>query len=521
MKQRMVRKYVLGFLACMLAAGSISVLPAQAGASNIVVDKSSFESTLDTSLWNNPDNDILVENGTLVFPKESTSTTALIVKASAKKNKYQTELASAEATMNLTKVPANQTFALALGLSSLEAEMGEPGNVEIQFTNNGGLKAGIVVYDDGGEAVTLVSPTSCGSAANVKVKAAISAEQVLTVSLNGKQIVSKELPVSGEGRIGFLQTGSCEVTISDVRIVTHEYDRPENCNVYEDFEKESLNKNVLTSKMFTAATGYDPMRTLIDEIDGNRAFRFQNSGATYIGSTYQYSNFELTFDVVYLQREPIMNEEGDVVCPMSGNFCVSFGDEAADYTSWGYLTSTDLLVFDKSSNVNSKNTGVKGSASEKGYPIYDPECDKKFSVRVSMIDSVVTVGVKWIEEEKFTEILRYQVSERTPTGYVHIWTTSAPVNFAIDNLSIVNKDQDPNLIEVEFASAKLVKPDDFDYQPLEYVYAPETDEEEQKGFNKYLLIPIVAGVCVVALAVTAVVTKKRKKGNTDAEKETQ
>lgn len=520
MKQRMSRKYLLGLLACVLTAGSISVLPVQAGASSLVVDKSSFESTLDTSLWNNQDNDILIENGILVFPKESTSTTSLIVKASAKKNQYQSELVSAEATMNLSGIPADQTFALAMGLSSLESEMGEAGNVEIQFTNNGGLKAGVVAYDDEEEAITLADPVSVGSASNVKVKAVITSEQVLTVSLNGKQIANKTLPVSGEGRVGFLQTGSCEVQLTDVRIVTHEYNRPENCNVYEDFEKESINKNTLTSKMFTAATGYDPMRTLIEDMDGNRVFRFENSGASYLGSMYQYSNFELTFDVVYLLREPILNEEGDMLCPMSGNFCVSFGDEAADYASWGYLTSTDLLVFDKSSNVNSKNTGHKGSASEKGYPIYSPDCDKPFSVRVSMIDSVVTVGVKWIEEENFTEILKYQVSEKTPTGYVHIWTTSAPANFAIDNLSIVNKDQDPNLIEVDFASAKLVKPDDFDYQPLEYVYAPETDREET-GFNKYLLIPIVAGACAVVLTATVVITKRRKKVDTDAEKEIQ
>ena len=517
MKQRKIIKYISGFLGCVLLAGGISVLPAQAGASNIVVDSSSFETTLDNSLWNSADNDVLVENSVLVFPKESTDTTSLIAKTNAKNSEYSDELVSAEATMNLKGIPNEETFVFALGLASLEAEMEEPGNVEIHFTNNEGVKASVVVYDLEGEKMVMVEPVSCGAGESVKVKATISSERVLNVSINGKPICNAELPVSGEGRVGFLQTGSCEVKVMDVRIVTHEYDRPENCDIYEDFENAAINKNLLTSKVVIASSGYVEQGAFIDEIDGNRAFRFKNSGVTYLGTLYQYSNFELTFDMVYLQRTAVKDEEGNVISPANANFAISFGDEAADYKGYGYNTSTDLLIFEKGSGVRSLNTGVSGSAKDKGYPICASDCNKKFSVRVSMIDSVVTVGVKWIEETEFTEILRYQVSERTPLGYVHLWTTSAPANFAIDNLSIVNKDEDANLIEVEYESAQLQKPEDFDYEPLQYMYEEKVSKGE-KEFNPYLFIPIVGILCVVVFATTFVITKRRRGGDTDAKK---
>lgn len=486
------------------------VLPAQAGASNIVVDNSSFREKLDTSVWNNPADDVMAENGVLVFPKESTESTALITKTNAKKISYGNELVSAQATMNLSGVPSGETFALALGLSSLESELEEDGNIEVRFTNQGGMKVSLVVMEDVEENV-LVQPVSCGSAGKVTVSAVISSDSVMKLSVNGKQLYNAKLPVTGEGRVGFLQSGSCQVKVTDVKIITHEYDRPENCDIYEDFEGESINRNLLTAKMINVSTGYEHSRMLIEEMNGNRVWRWDHSGHAYLGTMYQYSNFEMTFDVVYLQRTTERAEDGTVIIPQNANFAVSYGDEASDYGSgtYGYLTSTDMLLFGTGSTISSFRTDHSESAKDKGYPFYATDCNKNFTVRVSMIDSVLTVGMKWQEEKNFTEVFRYQPSEKTPTGYIHIWTTSSPANFAIDNLSIVNKDESPNLVEVEFNSAVMVRPDDYKDEPLQYVYAPEKDaDKESKSFNLYLLIPIVATVCLGALGVTLAITKK-------------
>lgn len=510
MRRRGILKHISFLLVSMLVVGSIHVLPAKAGSSSVVVDSSSYEKELDTSLWNSPNNDVQVQDGTLVFPNESTDTTSLITRVNARISEYHDELVSAEAAMQFNELPEGETFVLAFGLASVEALMGEPGNVEIHFTNNGGLNVSVKAYNDDGEAVTVAEPTACGAVSStIKTKASISTDNVLTLTVNGKQICSAEIPCTGEGRVGFLQTGSCGVKVSDVRIVCYEYDRPENTDIYEDFEKEAINTNTLTARMVYASSNFAPSGMLIEEIDGNRALRFQNSGPSYVGTTHQYSNFEMTFDVVYLQREVKMDEEGNIVIPKSDNFAVSFGDEAADYTSYGYETSTDMLIFEAGSTVRSLNTENVGYAIDKGYPFYAADCDKDFTVRVSVIDSIITVGIKWIEEENFTEIMKYQVSETTPTGYVHIWTSALTANFAIDNLSIVNKDKDANLVEVDYESALVTAPADYDYKPMEYVYSDEVTEDDD--FNLYLVIPAVAALCVVTLGIALLVKKSRNK----------
>ena len=510
MRRRGIRKSISLLLVCILVAGSMSVLPARAGSSSVVVDNTSFEKELDVSLWNSPNSDVAVQNGTLVFSNDSTDSTSLITRTNARISEYHDELVRAEVTMQFTKLPQEEAFVLAFGLASVEAMMEEAGNVEIHFTNDGGLKVSVTAYDDAGDAVTVAEPVSCGSVNSaVKVSASISTEGVLALSVNGKQICNTALPCSGEGRVGFLQTGSCGAVVSDVRIACYEYDRPENCNVYEDFEQEAMNTNTLTAKMVYASPSYAPSGMLIEEIDGNHVLRFKNSGPSYVGSVYQYSNFEMTFDVVYLQRTAELDEEGGILVPKSDNFAVSFGDEAADYKSYGYLTSTDMLIFESGSSVRSMNTDNTAYMTEKGYPYYAADCDKNFSIKVSVIDAVVSVGIKWIEEENFTEIMSYQLSGKTPLGYVHIWTTALTANFAIDNLSIVNKDKDAKTIEVDYKSSLITAPADYEYTPMEYVKSDEVKEEE--GFNLYLVIPIVAALCAATLGI-AVAVKKKKGG---------
>ena len=124
---------------------------------------------------------------------------------------------------------------------------------------------------------------------------------------------------------------------------------------------------------------------------------------------------------------------------------------------------------------------------------------------VSVIDSVVTVKIKWIEEKGFTEILRYELSGETPLGYVHIWTTGNNSNFAIDNLSIKNKDENPQLIDVDYKSALIEKPADFKYEPMSAKYM---EREQEKEISPYLLIPFVALICVFAFLVNGLIQKK-------------
>lgn len=509
MKRNCIKKHIMGLLACILVAGNIAVMPAEAGSSNLIVDSSSFKEELDIALWNATDNRVTAENGKLVFSAESKKSTALIGKTIATNTGYHDELVSFEASMNLSGIAAGEKFAVALGLGSIEAVMGEPGNVEIQFANDGGIKMSVVAYDLDGNATEIAAPRVVGS--NAKIKAVISSEGVLTLSLGGSGVCSAQLPVSGEGRVGFLQSGGCAVTIDDLKIVAHRYDRPENCDIYEDFEKESINANTLTAKSLIPSYQYTPYGMGIQDFDGSRGMIFQNLACGYLGSLHKYSNFEITFDVVYLQRASELDDEGNILVPQSDCIVVSFGDEAEDYNDWGYTTSPDAIVFDAASNVYSMHLEPqpRANAGDKGYAYADPECDKDFTIRVSMIDGVVTTSMKWIEEDTFTEILSYKVSDETPLGFVHIWAAGSNNNFAIDNVRLINKDIDPNTIALDFKSALYDTPEDFEYEKIGFVYRETTEEEKGFEFTPYMLIPIIAVVCVAAFGTVYLISKKK------------
>ena len=189
-KKRIVKKVSL-FFVMLLVFVNIQLLPVSAGASDIVINSNSFEKELDTSLWNNPDHDITIQNGVLIFPKDSTNSTALVSKVNARKSEQHTELIHANINMKFTQLPSDQRFVLAFGLASVESTYGEAGNVEVEFTNNGGLKVGVVAYDEDETAVTVAEPVVCGTVGNVlKIQAAISTDGIVTLQINNK---NKEL----------------------------------------------------------------------------------------------------------------------------------------------------------------------------------------------------------------------------------------------------------------------------------------------------------------------------------------
>lgn len=514
MKKRWLRKALTPFLMGLLVAGCIPTHPVQAGASNIVVDRSSFAEKIDTSLWNNQNSDVVAKDGKLVFPKESTDGTALITKTRAKESEYHKEVIRADVTMKITHMPKNQTFALALGLQSVEALMGENGNIEIQISNDSGLMAQAVVYDDNGDCHKIGKAVSGGSVGSeLKLEVTVAKGNVLTASVNGKELCQEKIPVAGEGCVGFLQSGSCAVEVSDVKIVSHRYDRPENCDFTEDFEKETMNLNLLTSKMIHAGYGQLPSKTYIQEINGNRVFQFMNTSTTYLGTMYQYSNFELTFDVLQMQREMKEDKDGNMTAAQTDNFAISFGGDAADFTAYGYDNASDLLIFGGTS-INSWHTGKSADAGAKGYNFGDSKCQKDFTVKLTVIDSYITVYMKWLNESKFTEVMKYQLNEETPCGYVHIWTTGRSSTFALDNLQMVNKDKNPNLVDVSYAGGLIEAPADFDYQPLEYVYK---EAKVEKDYRPYIMVGAVVCICLLAFLTSAILKKKRKGGDSDAQ----
>lgn len=516
MKLRKNSRYFITMVLAVVVLASVPHMPSNAGASELVIDNQSFAETLDNQLWNDVDGDIAVEGGMIVFPTDSTSNTALITKKVAQSSGKHENIVKAESSIQFTQLPQGEKFAFALGLQSVSSMMAEPENIEIIFTNNGGLKVSVVVYDEDGNSKTFCGETSCGSLKNsVRIRAEISAESLLTVSVNGKQLCKDTLPVSGTGRVGFIQSGNCGVKVQDVEIVSYKYDNPTNVNIDEDFEEGTLNTNTLVSKTVVRETNYvDTNIGIVKMEDGNSVFEAKNATPFYIGALYQYSNFELTFDVPYIQKEEVLNDNREIISPATTRFAISFGGEAKDSANYHYVNAADLLIFSKDSSISSLYTGNKASAVDVGYDFFSKDIDRGFSVKLSVVDSVITVGMKWIDEESYTDVLSYQISKENPLGYVHVWSLDMGATWAIDNLKILNKDINPQLTEVDFESDLMKIPEDYDYKPEARVY-----QEDSKDNSIYLLIPGSALVCIVGITITWIFTKKsnKKKGGASDE----
>lgn len=515
MRRKKITKGFSFLLMMALFSAGMQVIPAEAGMSNIVLDQSTYTEELDSSVWNNPDGDIVIDNGVLVFEDTSTDSTRLITKTSVQGNEEIDELVNVQTKMKFTSLPAGEKFVIALGVRAIEAMQGDSGNVEITFTNNGGVAASLIYYNEDGEAETLAEATRCGSLnAQIAVEAVVTTQGVLSVKVGGKLLWTVELPVNGEGRVGFLQTGSCGVRLSETKIVSHLYDSPENCDIYEDFETGGFNANLLSSKMQGASYVCWPSGTGIEEYNGSSVFRYTNSGECYVATRYPYSNFEISFDVPYMQRQSVMTEEGDVVIAGSNRFGISYGGNDVDFDYAGYTDAvSDVVWFNKNSTITSDRAKVSVDAAALGFPFFATDCNKGFSIKITMQDSITTVYMKWLEEDNYTEVAKYQLSTTTPTGYLHIWT-NGPTNMAIDNLRVVNTDVEPQLVDVEFKTSVIEGTGDYEYQPMEKIYATTNEEA---GFNWYLVLLASACVCVVgfgaAVGISVMKKHKRKVGD--------
>jgi len=499
---------VLSLLLLVALLGSLfPATHAEAGARNVTITGKTFKSDGD---WNNMRKQVTVDEEKLIFPVDSTAKTGMICKTVIRGDKYFDALASAECSLKFTKLPAGQSFAISFGLAGIEAGLGNKGNVEVTFSNNNGLKVGVVAYETKGTPITVCKPTAAGMSIGTvaKVKAEILNSGKIVVTINGRTVCSGKLPVTGEGRFGFLQTGSCAAEVTDFKLNAYQYFRPENSNISEDFSEGSLNIAVLMGKTITGNKTFT-----FEKYNGNPVLMMKSIGQTFLGTHAGYSNFEMTFDVPYMSTKAGIDQNGEAVDGM-GKLGISFGSQKTNAGSKGYEKAIDMVTFEKDLVYSMKNEKTINAIN----PYWSE--NKPFSLQVIVKDCVVTVGAKWMNEKTYQTLLTYELTNQDVTGYVHLWIVDK-ANCAIDNLKITNLDHNPTLVEKEFVSGKLEKPADFVYEPFERVYAPEEQEVvEEKTLSWYLLIPTTALVGIVGIAAvdTVIRISRKKKGGAINEK---
>lgn len=498
-----IKRIALLLIALLVITPVVSV---QAG----TVEKDSsllVDGQLNSTDWFDAEDSTYAEDGKLVLPADEYANTRVISKIIAQEDTAYETMFQVSAKVKITDLPEGDKFIFAMGLDSIEAMPGEPGNVEVEITNDGKLQLGVTVYDENGDAKVVASPKDMGVKLGSEFTLTVTAttDKTLTIAVNKKNVVRLSDVEGMTGRIGFLQTGNCGATIAACNANFTQYERPENPNISEDFEKEIFNKNWFTTNFITSVRY--PAYVAVEELDGNNVLMYHNAKLTYFGTKYAYSNFELTFDVPYYLRNQVKDEKGNMVAAPTMEFVVSLGDDAVDFNGFGYATSTEAIRFTKDTIHGMNHTPEKFRAqySDRGY--FDPASNEGFSVLIRMVDGHLEVGTKALGKEKF-DIIAKADYEDFRVGYIKIWSVN-DATFAIDNFKLTNLDNNANVIDTGFAGATITQAD-FDYQPAELTFRPV---EQTESDNAWTPVIITAGVCVVAVLASAVVAlclKKKK-----------
>lgn len=505
--KKWIKKLSSAALAIMLSVSAcyVSSLDVLAGSSNVVVDDTSYKEGLENTKWNAPNGDVNVENGKIVFSSDSTSDTRLITRKPAAATEFYEETFSADYALTLTALPEGEKFIAGFSLKTVESYCEEAENIEIVFENKGGILVSVRAYDKDGTEQILTNAVNCGISLNKQFKMTVKAtnKNKLTVTVNNKTLFSDEAPVEVEGRIGFLQSGSCAAEISSLKIVSHTYDTPENTNIAEDFEGPSIDRNTMTCTT-NRPTNHMPYGIMIEEYNGSRVLMFRNLIDGSFGTKHQYSNFEISFDVPYSLYSTVMDEAGDVIAQESAGFVIGIGDDTDTHTPYGYQNSVDGIVCEPRSIYNMKKD-VRAELKDKGY--YDEAKNQGYSVKVSVVDTQVTAYVKALESQKWDEVFSYSLGAATPMGYVHIWATGR-TNFGIDNFKIINLDQGANTIELESDYRPIPEGEDWKYEPMKAIYR-ENGSEDKNEFHWAMLLAYAGIAAVVIVGGCAVVAKAK------------
>lgn len=500
-------------IACVTLSSILSPISALAGKGTSISSPVLEEDNLNQTNWYFLDSNIVSKDGVLVIPSDtSTAETRFIAKDVSKVDSAVQEMTSVDITMRLTALPKGQKFILAFGLPSLEAYSGETGNVEMVFTNEGGLKISVVEYTANGEA-TILAAKSCGVSINKEftMEAVITSDSILTVKINGNQLCERKLQVSGAGRFGVLQTGSCGAEISKLTHICSYYETPENVNISEDFENGDFNVNALYST--SKGNGLYPSAIKVDEYNGSKVLRFQNTGWAYVATKYKYSNFEISFDMPYFSRETVYDENGVMIAKPSELIGISWGSEQSEPTGYGYVYDIDLVTL--RSNMIRSELRSAWSATLTDLNVTDLETNDGYSIKFSVVDGHTTFQVKALTADKYITIGEADY-ELQRSGYIYLWSTGN-ANCAIDNLKITNLDNNPKLVEVERKSS-LITADDYELTEEEktLIFREDADKKNKEVSGGTIFLVCCSGgavlVAVAGIVIGTLLKKKKQKG---------
>lgn len=541
----MKKKAGILVLAAVLAGGMIGIgdtpiKNASAGwISEDVLDGSTLSSSAVSEEQWSIDDGVSWQENKILFAKNSFEDTKLI---------YRTQLYAdvdnstytIKATLGLLDMAGEKRFGIGFGFERLRYVVGDANtNYVYVEKSDSGYVAGVCSYNKDGKKTELVSsPVALeGTEWNFEIVGAY--PNLITIKIGELTVYEGETATENvSGYFGFFETGETtdsqysEGYVSAVKVDNDYYDTPENVNIYDDFEDESINTAVWY--LYNNASYLKG----VAETDG--MLRFINSNQSTLTTKYKYSNFEMSLDIPYVKKTAEYNKDGSLqsaACNWFGFFC---GVEADDYTA---VTTADRVITNYEGYFLSFRSNIEANGAASGgtqvlfgsmrsrktyalpekYNLWDVENeDNILNVVFTCRDGKYALSVKWADETEYYSVFTEQYEMKT--GYISLCgygngdvNSLFKANFAYDNVRIINRDYKGQILSgIEKESENLL-PDgktDFGYSDSKLpsqLLKDGTDFDEAAEEKGCAGVMDIGGAAIAGLAGAVVLIERRKR----------
>jgi len=430
--------------------------------------------------------------------------------------------------VNEIKGDKEKTFGFVYGLTDYLQDVGSEGSTYVYIAKLGeGYGIGVKNYNGGAERV-LLPLTAVSSTVNVHLTMESDGKMHLYANNVNVYNSAEAGDTTVTGYLGFSSTSTARhdknsnyinVEVSNLIARNEYYDKPETPRVtVANFDTKEYNTEEWYIRSSTVNngqgviiddneyTGDGQKVARADSAMGNGILRFQGSGQnSCIISRHKYSNFEFQFDVFDVKNQTTDHGDGrkNTASAWLSFSWGSAGDNCEIVAFEGYSAAKYVLYFGESMDGDTSSatfgdrtyTGVRLAAPggvnlsraisgvnapealREGYDFLNKGYDgKNVRISVKMVDGLLTVGVKHVDEIEFHEVLTYRFYDGVPTGYVCIRgegnnnaTATKDIYvrggyYSIDNILLLNYDKNATITNNITFTGNVKNVKDYDYR---------------------------------------------------------
>ena len=355
-----------------------------------------------------------------------------------------------EYTLSLGEAESGARFVFAFGLKRLSSPVFGDETSAVYFVKSGsGYAAGVSKFENGKEtkivAPKTVNGMTAGKAVTLTINVTDGAFAVYARSEGGTLTTictdkTKGNTPNTAGYFSIGRSGKINAKLTALNVKAYEYlnsTTPAQDIAYETFSNGHYNGNVWFSHAGRAENGG------IFVENGALVMRNLERGG-YFGTKFQYSNFDLRFDILHVQRMTETDENGNLLYRKESNgyLAVSLGNYS--FNERGFDMSAECAFALAADGTVKRYAGGNAvetvSLEQSGMEnFWTAEHEGRVvNVKVTSTDGVCTVYCRFDGIGQYIPVMKY-VSETTPYGYVKIMAKDVS-NVIIDNVEIENTD---------------------------------------------------------------------------------